>query len=202
MTLARWIGILTICALAASAAEPTYCAYEVKVSGASGAPLAKIPVGMVQRESQIASAWTDTQGMARLCDAPLHPVDIVIGMSRCGLVVVRNVKPAWPKTRQVFAIYVETPCNEFVFADHCQILLRVQDEDGQPVAGARFDGIPADKPNSHVSDTFGRIFRTVKRGERLNGQIIRDGWEPTLVSEACLPLGDQDLERKVIMRKP
>lgn len=74
-------------------ADQPYCAFEVKVSKPSGVPFANVPVIMVQRNAQLAETRTNTNGEARLCDAPLSSVDIMVGFERCGAVLVREVKP-------------------------------------------------------------------------------------------------------------
>src|SRR5260370_42578537 len=107
--LTRLIGLFVLCA-SGSAGETAYCAYEVRVSKPSGGTFANVPVGMVERGIQIATAWTTANGTAKFCDAPFHVVDIVVGMSACGygLVLVKNVKPTWPTTRRVLVTYAQT----------------------------------------------------------------------------------------------
>jgi len=46
-----------------------------------------------------------------------------------------------------------------IFPDHCQVLLRIRDEAGRPLAGAHFDPVRSDR---EASDAFGRIFRSIK----------------------------------------
>jgi hypothetical protein len=143
VTAIRLMGLLLACVLSGAASESTYCAFEVKVNAPTGLPLAKIPVGLAKAGTQFSTAFTDTSGTARICDAPLSAVDIVVGGDVCGLVLVKKVRPTWPTTRQVFVTYTEEDCPHFIFADHCQALLRAEDERGRPLAGARFDGRPA-----------------------------------------------------------
>jgi hypothetical protein len=198
MPVMRLIGFLLVYLSVGVAAESTYCAFEVRVSKPSGVPFAKVPVGLVQRGTQFATVFTDAKGLARICDAPLHAIDIVVGGDLCGLVLVKNVKPTWPTTRQVFVTYVEEGCPHFTFPDHCQALLQIEDEKGKSLAGARFEGRPA-VPG--VSDVFGRFFRTLKRGEKLEGTVTKEGYEPARVSEQCLPEGEDTVEAKVVLHK-
>ena len=72
--------------------------------------------------------WSDVNGVARFCDVPLHAVDIVAG-TYCGVVLVKGVNPTWPVTRNIFVTY-ESLCDELTFPDHCQVLLRIHDEEG------------------------------------------------------------------------
>jgi hypothetical protein len=182
-----------------AAAEPTYCAFEVKVSGPSGTPLAKVPVLMLRRDTTVFAETTTTKdGTARLCDAPLDPVDIVVGFDMCGSVVVRVLKPTWPKIRRVFVTYLQTFCDHLPSDNYCQVLLRVHDEKGRPVAGARFEGSPSDV--SDVSDIFGRLFRLVRPGEKLEGVVTKDGRQSDRVSEQCIAYDEHDAELKVVLR--
>jgi hypothetical protein len=187
-----------VCVLVGAAEEPTYCAFEVRVSKPSGAPFAKVPVGLVQSGTQFATVFTDAKGLARICDAPLHAVDIVVGGDVCGLVLVKNVRPTWFTTRQVFVTYAEEECSHFWFPDHCRALLRIEDERGQPLSGARFDGRPS---GPGVSDVFGRLFRSLKRGEKLEGTVTKNGYEQAHVSEECLPEGEDTVETRVVLPK-
>jgi len=178
--------------------ETTYCAFEVKVSAPSGVPIDKVPVVMIRGDrTTFFETATTANGVARICDAPLESVDIVVGFDVCGSVLIRDLKPSWPKTQRVFVTYVRTFCDHFGIAPGCQVLLRVQDGEGRPVAGARFDGEPSGTPGSHVSDALGRLFRSLKRREKLEGVVVREGSEPARISVQCL----DDVELKVILRK-
>ncbi len=196
----RLTGLLWLCAAVAPGA-PSYCAFEVRVSKPDGAPFAKVEVAIVSRGVQIVTAETDANGLARLCDAPFHNVSIVVGFDICGSVLVRDVKATWPETRQVFVTYVKDICDHFIFADRCTALVRVQDAMGQPLAGARFEGRPAQAPGSALSDDFGRLFFTLKRGESLKGTVTKDGHEPARVSAQCNQTGAAEVEVRVALRK-
>ena len=200
----RFVALVLWCWMGAAAQE-SYCSFEVVVRDASGSPVGGVPVGIVEHGSQGATAWTDKRGVARLCDGPLHAVDIVIGANSCasGIVLVKNVTPAWPKTRNVFAIYSPSPCDDgFSLPDHCQLLLRVQDERGKPMMGAQFEGKQArTSPGSRSSDAFGRIFGSLERGQSLAGLITSIGYEPERVSVECTEHGTSLLEKRVTLRK-
>ena len=64
-------GLLISLANSAKGASD-YCAFEVKVTDPSGAPLAGIPVAMIQQDDKEfgREVRTDHDGRARLCDAP------------------------------------------------------------------------------------------------------------------------------------
>ena len=61
----------------------------------------------------------------------------------------------------------------------------------------RFEGKPSMRSGSDVSDIYGRIFRSMKRGEKLQGVVIKDGREPARISQEC----EDDVELKVVLRK-
>ena len=110
------------------------------------------------------------------------------------------MRPIWPATRDIFVTYDEPHCHEFALADHCQILLRVRDENGKPVTGARLEEHLA-RSGPDASDDFGRLFRSLKKGERIQGTLVKQGWEPALVSEICGPNGDEEVEKTIVLRK-
>src|SRR5580658_7426226 len=83
------------------AAEPSYCAYRVKVSDPQGAPVARVATVVIASGSPIAEKLTDKDGTAEFCDAPLRPVDISVGFAGCGLVINKGVKPRWLQTREL-----------------------------------------------------------------------------------------------------
>jgi hypothetical protein len=75
--------------------------------------------------------------------------------------------------------------------------MRIQDETGRPVEGALFQGTPSRLHASDVSDVFGRVFRTLKKGEQLKGVVAKEGSEPASVSTRCT----DDVELKVALHK-
>jgi hypothetical protein len=181
------------------AAAEAYCAFRVRVAAPSGALESGLPVAMVRdNRTTLFEAATDSNGVARFCDAPVGAVDIVVGVDLCGSVVVRQVKAEWPSTREIFVTYAKTFCDHLGVAGDCHVLARIEDESGHPLAGARMEprGTP---PNatSRVSDQFGRLFLSVKRGERVEGLIVKDGFEPTDFSRLCR----DNIEPKFVLRR-
>lgn len=191
-------GFIFAC-LAIIAAEPTYCAFEVKVTTKSGVPRSDVPVILVRgHTSTVLETHTDMNGLARLCDAPLEALDIAVGSDVCGLVTVRNLHSLWPDTKRIFVTFDEHPCNHFVPAEYCQVLLRVQDDEGPPLAGVRFNASPSERSSgSDVSDELGRIFRLVKRDETLKGVITGQRGSQARIST----LVTDDVEIKVVFHE-
>ena len=139
--------LMSLGVVSTSSAHPAngapFCAIEVTVRTVSGKPFPNLPAALITlSKTTFANATTNTDGVARFCDAPLQPVGIVVGLDICGSVWVRHLAPTWPDTRHVCVTYAEQPCPHFVFPTSCRILIRVQDEEGRPIAGARFDGRP------------------------------------------------------------
>jgi len=90
-----------------------------------------------------------------------------------------------------------TRCEEFTPAPQCWALLRISDESGRPIQGARFDTKVPVGPGSGVSDPLGRLFLSIKRMERFDGAVVKEGFEPTPFSEQCW----DDLEPKIVLRQ-
>ena len=184
--------------IAHASAPATYCAFEVRVTTPSGAPRPNVLVGMLRKgrehDSVYYQATTDAAGLARLCDAPLEVVDIYVGNDVCGSVLVKNLPPTWPDLRHVYITYAEAPCGHFVFPRHCRILLRIQDESGRALSGARLEDRAGGE--SETSDVYGRLFRLLKGPGKLEGVVAKEGSEPALVS---LEYSD-DTELKVVLR--
>jgi hypothetical protein len=136
---------------------------------------------MVENGIEGATRITDANGQATFCDAPLHRVDLVIGTLDCGVVLVKGIKSTWPETRNVFVTYDQGHCGgEVVFPSSCEVLLRIHDEEGRPLAGAEFDYGSSQRD---ASDAFGRIFRSVKPGKAVEGVLKKEGRQPVRVSE-------------------
>jgi len=178
--------------------ESNYCAFQIRVSSPAGNPLAEIPVVLgKQNKTTYSETATDSVGIARICDAPMEPVDLVVGLDLCGSVVVRSVKARWPKTQEVFVTYVKTYCDHMAVSQSSQVLLRVQDEMGLPVVGARFEGVLAGDSGSAMSDSLGRIFRVVKRNQRLEGRVTKAGRSSGPISLSV----EDDVELKVVLKR-
>src|ERR1700676_3526980 len=117
-----------------------YCAFEVNVRAPDGRPIAKLPVALIRNDkTTFSESTTDAKGVARICDAPLEYLDVLVGSDICGSVMVRHLPPSWPESRRVYITYVDTPCNHFIVPPTCRVLLRIQDEGGRSVVGARFE---------------------------------------------------------------
>ena len=181
-------------------AEGVYCAFEVKVSTPSGEPFPDVPAAIVGAGGKEfgSEARTDKNGVVRFCDAPMQRVDIIVGFDRCGAVMIRQVKPPWLRTAHFSVIYARRTCGEFIVPSDCHVLLRVVDEKDRPVIGAHLDTGPGGEP----SDVYGRLFRSLKESEKLEGVVTKDGYEPMRISEQCTHEDDHDIEEKVVMRKP
>ena len=184
-----------------SIARASYCAYEVTVSKPDGAPAANVPVAIVREGRQLRETRTDGRGVARLCDAPLTSVDVVVGVDLCGSVLVRQILPMWPDMRRVFVTYERETCREGQFSDHCLALVRVTAEDGSPVSGALLGSDGAGASASVQTDAFGRLFIRVGRGETFTGNITKEGRKATRISERCARFGEDLIEDVVIMQK-
>jgi hypothetical protein len=186
-------------AVSVRAAETEYCAFEVNVTTSSGTPRPKVPVLLTrEHKSMLSEAVSDANGRARLCDAPLEAVDISVGFDVCGLVTILNLHSMWPDTKRIFVTFEDNPCNHFVAAEYCQVLLRVQDDHGRAVVGARFSGKPFRRESgSDVTDHLGRLYHLVKRGDRFEGSVRGAGGANASIS---VPVTD-DLELKVVLRK-
>lgn len=196
----RLFGLIVLSALFSHIAlgQSLYCAFEVKVSTPSGDPVVGAHVAILRGDkSTFSETMTAANGVARLCDAPMETVNIVAGFDVCGSVFIRALKPKWPETLRVYVTYLDYPCSHFIPPPMCQVLLRIQDEAGHPVAGARFNGKRATSSGSDESDVLGRLFRSLKWREKLEGVVFKQGSAPTSISVDC----ESDTELKVVLHK-
>jgi hypothetical protein len=184
--------------MARAAEKSPYCAFEVVVRTPSGAAAPNVPVAVIRRhETMYSEATTDSRGVARLCDAPLEMVDIAVGLDVCGLVTVQDLQPTWPESRRVYVTLVDAPCNHFTFPTTCRVLLRIQDEEGRPVPGARFVGKTSAGSGQAVSDVLGRLYRALETGAKLKGDVSKESYEPAHISVECT----SDKEMNITLRK-
>lgn len=178
--------------------EAVFCAFEVKVTTPLGVPVGNLPVVLVAgRKEVVAETVTDGKGMARICDAPLAFVDVIVGRDVCGAVRVDRLKFEWPETQRVFVTFVGRPCDHFGVSPERHVLLRVQDEQGRPVAGAQLELKRQTGRGSVTSDAFGRIFRVHRTGESIVGVVSKD---KIYSGEVSVTTGD-DVERTVVLKK-
>lgn len=210
MTSRTWI--LIIARAAAVVAVPPcsgwsqnqYCAFDVIVNSPSGKSVAGADVLEEQNGKVFAKASTDQHGVARICDSPAGLVEIHVGGNLCGAVVVKYLQRYWLKTRRVAVTYENCSGEEWATAGGCQLTIRVRDEGGRPVSGARFGTGSSSGPGpgwSSVSDMFGRIFRFLAYGTVLTGQVTKPGYTPATFTEQCKPGGAQDRERVLVLQK-
>lgn len=193
-------GLLISLANSAKGASD-YCAFEVKVTDPSGAPLAGIPVAMIQQDDKEfgREVRTDHDGRARLCDAPMQQVSIIVGLDICGAVAVKAVRASWPATERLFITYEPKGCDHFGASASCTILLRLLDEYDHPVPGAAW--LAEQGQSGPASDEYGRIFKSVRDGSKLEGAVSKNGYAPVRISVPCTHEGDRAIEKKVTMRK-
>ena len=188
----RFFTLLLIIAASPLFAQPSeevrdYCAFEIVVHSPDGGPV----VGTEVMEfgpggDAIASALTDQQGVARLCDARVGLVDIEVGGRRCGAVGVRYLRPWWLKTRRVSVTYRSCAGEEWAVAGGCLLTIRVKDQYNLPVVGVLFES-PNERPRpqTRISDKFGRIFRFIEYGETTIGWLLKDGYSRQIVNQSC-----------------
>ena len=173
---------LHLCLTKMATAQNGYCAFEVSVRSPEGAPLVGIPVALIQgHKTSYLEATTDSHGIARLCDAPVDPVDIVAGIDLCGSVAIRSVSFQWPQTQRLSLTYVQNWCDHLGIAPERQVILRVVDEQGRPLEGALFEGSPSGVRKSGASDALGRLFFIAKPREVLDGMVVKRGRESSHV---------------------
>lgn len=186
-----WLHFLTGSAAKASGSE--FCAFEVQVRDHKGSPKPGVAVLLVQAGKGFAEEKTDRNGVARICNAPVDFVDIVVGNDLCGASWVRHIKQRWPETAVVSVTHQELPCDHFAVEDGCILLLRVRDQDGRPVKGARVEW--SAKQDAGVTDLYGRVFLKTRRREDVKGTITKDGRRGSF-SDQCV----DDHERIIVLR--
>lgn len=194
----RILGLIAFLAMLVNpmSAQTSFCAFKVQVTTPSGAPVSKIPVLLIVKPTTVfAQGVTDAAGVIELCDAPIGALDIVVGRDVCGAVRVGNLHIAWPGQQVVHVAYADHPCDHFSVSPECLVLLRIRADDGAPIAGASLDQGPGVAPGS--SDTYGRIFRLLSKGDRLEGSIVKSGYVSAQFSEVCT----DNMERPILLRK-
>jgi hypothetical protein len=198
------VRLATIVFLLSSAqvrAADMYCAFEVTVHNPGGGPMGKVPVGIVQRGNIVSETETNGAGVARICDSPLDPVSFFIGFGRCGQVQIEQVKPTWLETKKLFVTYAKSSCDDFAFEKRCHFLVRIKNEQGQPIAGAALRDVPERSTEPRLSDALGRLFRTAEADQELKGTVIKDGYSPTPFSHSCNWRDGTDIETVIVLRK-
>lgn len=175
-----------------------YCALKVEVKSPSGDHVARVPIEVLREHRiSIAEAASDANGHAEICDLPLGFVDVVVGQDICGSVMVRSIKPLWPQTVELVVTYADLGCNHVAPSPRALVLFRVKDTDGKFVEGASFTDASQLNQGTTSSDVSGRIFRSVQRGQVLEGTISMNGYLRQAVRLRVM----DDLEMDVLLRK-
>jgi hypothetical protein len=185
--------------IAAAQPDKLFCAFEVKVVTPTGLPAAGLSVAVIRDDDKktFSTATTSPDGVVRFCDAPIVPVRIMVASMPCGLTTVGPARAEWPDTQKLLITQNHTRCEEFNPPPLCHVLLRISDESGGPVEGTRFETKASLGPGSVVSDRLGRLFLSIKRMDRLDGLIVKEGFQPTPFSEQCV----DDVEPKIVLRQ-
>ena len=186
-------------------AQAEYCAFEVLVKSRTGTPVANADVEEVREDgTTFASAITDNNGIARLCDAPAQLVRIQVGGNRCGAVTVGSLKRYWMRTRSIHVVYQNCAGEEWAAPGKCLLTIRVLDRNGKALEGVRLHtkGLPPGQTGAADSDEYGRIFRSVRYGDKLTGQLEKKGYLPQDISSECRSGDAWDKELRVVMSHP
>lgn len=156
-----------------------------------------VAVTMLEHENHLANVMTDANGVAKFCDAPVRPVDFVVGYRECGVVFVKGVVFRWPEPRNIYVVYDQLHCRgELVFPTSCQFLLRTRSANGEPLPGVRLNDSTI---KNGVSDDSGRIFTNIRSGGLLEGTLEKQGWERVHITKRCTRGDEGDLELDIAM---
>ena len=188
-----WLFWIQFLAGSGKALGSEFCAFEVLVKDHGGSPKPGVAVVLAKDRKGVTEEKTDRNGVARICDAPLDFVDIVVGNDLCGAALVHHVKQRWPETTRIVVTHQELPCDHFGIEDRCVLLLRVRDKDGRPVKGARVEWSVGQVAN--VTDLYGRAFMITRRRVYVNGTISKDGRRASFTGQ-CI----DDIERIIVLR--
>jgi hypothetical protein len=183
--------------------QVSYCAFEVMVRSPEGGPVSGAPVASLAQDGQTTGfASTDRQGIARVCDAPVGLTDIRVGDRLCGAVTVHYITPYWLETRHVVVTYKNCNGEEFAPMGGCSLTIRVRSQDGHPLEGVRLEvpnEQPKKRPQTRLSDGFGRIFRFTDYGDTLAVRLLKDGYVPQGFTDQCRSGDPQWAERTVVL---
>jgi hypothetical protein len=178
----------------ARGAEKDYCSLVVSVRGPEGQPLTA-KVSVVDTAGHRLDSRTSPEGKAEFCPLGIKPVDVTVGGGGCGTVTVKQVELFWQQTQELPVTW--SPC--WLKGDPpplmaCSILLRVYDDKGAPIKGAKVKtqyGL-----HSELSDRYGRIRLGVGYGKTLEGSVSAPGFEDTTYSVDC-SRSEGDVEREI-----
>jgi hypothetical protein len=170
------------------ASDQEYCAFETVVNSSRGTPVANIVVSIKDRAGQeYASARTDLNGVARLCDAPPGAITLSVGGNRCGAVSISHLSRYVYETRQVHITYDNCTGEEWVIPAECRRILRITDQKSHPLASAKvtfLDGIPPSTPPV-PADHIGRAVVFLKFGQFVSIQAEASGYQPRRLAISC-----------------
>lgn len=183
-----------------SAAGPTSCALEVLVKSPSGATVPAVSVIWLNETLGFEfKTTTDRQGMARFCDPSINArFTARVGNGVCAL-TVHEIPQNWKETRRIEVIYQDCKIKEMF--GFCHVLLRVHDQQNQPLLGAELT-LQSAQPliqGSFLSDRFGRIYLSIGWGITSLGVLQLDGYSKQTLKLECEPKSSTS-ERIEILR--
>ncbi len=160
-----------------------FCALRVKVLGPEGSPVETDVVLRDETGKVRQTGVSDRNGIADFCDVGFGLFDVVVGSNMCGQVAVKYLSTIWPHTRQVNVIYHN--CHSNIPPSGCEVLLRIHSTDERPVKGVSFTG--TGMPSGSATDSYGRLMAFLLWGKRLDGVLVKAGYQASHVSILCQP---------------
>jgi hypothetical protein len=183
--------------------QQEYCAFEVLVKSPRNEPVPDAIVVMFDEDGkEFASAVVNEKGIARLCDAPPGLIRLSVGGNRCGAVSVSYLERYWMETRRIIMTYDNCSGQEWALLGGCMLTIRVKGKDGTPLVGVKLrnpEQRPKSRPQTYVSDRWGRIFQFLHFGDHLVATLEKDGYVPLTVSAECKPASSYDRDLTVTL---
>jgi len=183
--------------------EREYCAFEVTVKASRNQPVRRVTVVLFDGNGrEYATALTDENGIARLCDAPPGLIRVAVGGNLCGAASVSYLQRYWMETRRVTITYDNCSGEEWTFLGGCALTLRIRGRDAAPLAGVSLEdpaGLLKAREHTSVSDRWGRIFLFLQYRDHFSVILRKDGYSPLTHSVGCKPGDPYDQEVTVTL---
>ena len=195
--LAYWF-ILTVVLHFPMHAQGDYCALRVTVKHTNG-KMALAPVTIIGENASPVASARSLFGVAEFCDLGFEKFTVLIGLNKCGQVVIKNIETTFPKTVELNAIFdgcavVDIPLST------CVIMFRIQ-SDGRPVAKARVAVNSAGSSERNlIADRYGRVFTAMTYGSEGKVTFSHPGYQEKILNVACFP-NNRRYEQLVILNR-
>jgi hypothetical protein len=133
-----------------------FCAVTVEVEGIHGQLVNRVDVALEDSSGKVVEKQVALGGVARFCDFDFGRHSVVVDPGRCGERRIDNVEILLGIEQLIPVITQPCPLQDIQMSG-CEAWLRIMNDSGRPLTGARVRPTSSDEQWEGTADRFGRL---------------------------------------------